>query len=241
MLEAFIDAPRHQRGLTVFPVIAPHGPMLPYLLSTEIQDSGLLTIRQRGQGTTPMLLARNNSLHPLLILAGEPLPGGDLGRLVERSVLMAGKRVTQLPASSLETGVWVSPDREAEITEWLTGFPLQSQQVGCLVFHGNRLLGLEALGSSNLYGRLHRRLLIRFMKEALNDPVQTSVDPVPLGAEAQNLVEGLGAADRVATKRVGIGDYWSLRGPVSGGELIYEGHLVHLTVRPTPVAATTNT
>jgi hypothetical protein len=241
MLEALIDAPRHQKGLTVFPVIAPQGPMLPYLLSTEIQGSGLLTVRQRGEGTTPMLLARNNSLHALLILAGEPLPGGDPGRLVERSILLAGKHVTQIPASSLETGGWVSPDREAELTEWITAFPLQHRQVGCLVCHGNRILGLEALGSANLYRLLHRRLLIRFMKEALSNPIQSTGDPRALEAEAQNLVESLEAADRVATKRVGLGDHRSLSGSVSGGELIHQGHLVHLSVRPVPEVAGANT
>ena len=184
-----------------------------------------------------MLLARNNSLHALLILAGEPLPGGDPGRLVERSILLAGRHITQIPAPSLETGGWVSPDREAEITEWLTGFPLQDRQVGCLVCYGERILGMEALGSANLYGHLHRRLLTRFMKEALNNPVQSSGDPIALGAEAQNLVEGLETADRLATKRVGLGDHRSLSGSVSGGELICQGHLVHLTVRPVLVAA----
>ena len=36
MLEAFIDAPLNFKGLTVFPVVAPGGPVLPYLLSPEI-------------------------------------------------------------------------------------------------------------------------------------------------------------------------------------------------------------
>jgi len=52
MLEAFIDAPQSHKQLTVFPVIAPHGPVLPYLLSTEIQDSEVLTVREKGEETT---------------------------------------------------------------------------------------------------------------------------------------------------------------------------------------------
>ena len=237
MLEAFIDAPQRRNGLTVFPIIAPQGPMLPYLLSTEVKGTGVLTIRERGEGMAPMLLARNNSLHALLILGGETLPGGSAGRLVERSILLPGKLVTQIPPSSVETGGWVSPDREAEITEWLPSFPLHHQQVGSLVFNGGRSLGLEVLGSANLYSPLHRRILIRFMKEALADPVQDDGslgDPEP---EAQRMVEAIENADRVATKRVGIGTYWSLSGPVFGGELIHDGHLVHLSVRPAPVEA----
>ncbi len=237
MLETFIDAPQRHKSLTVFPVIAPQGPMLPYLLSTEIRGTGALTLRERGGETAPMLLARNNSLHALLILEGEPLPGGSPGRLVERSILLAGKHVTQIPPSSRESGGWVSPEQEAEITEWLESFPLHHQQVGLLAFHGNRLLGLEALGAANLYGLLHRRLLIRFLKEALADRNHAGRNPATLEAEAQHTVDAIENADRVATKRVGLGDYRSLVGTVSGGELIHEGHLVHLSVRPAPVGA----
>lgn len=237
MLEAFIDSPQRGNGLTVFPIIAPQGPMLPYLLSTEVKGTGALTVRERGEGTAPMLLARNNSLHALLILGGEPLPGGSAGRLVERSILLAGKHVTQIPPSSIERGGWVSPDREAEITEWIQAFPLHHQQVGSLAFHGGRSLGMEVMGSGNLYGPLHRRILIRFMKEALANPVQgegSLGNPEP---EAERIVEAVENAERVATKRVGLGAYWSLSGPVFGGELIHDGNLVHLSVHPAPVAA----
>ena len=240
MLEAFIDAPQSHQQLTVFPVIAPHGPVLPYLLSTEIQDSGVLTVREKGEETTSTFLARNNSLHALLIFSGEPLPGGDRARLVERSILLGGKSVTQIPASSLERGGWVSVEKEAEITEWLESFPRHDAQVGLLAFVGDRTLGLEALGSANLYGPLHRRLLIRFIKEALSHPNVTGGDPSALEAEAQNTLDALENADRVVTKRIGLGDYRSLSGPVSCGELIYQGHLVHLSVRPSPVGATTS-
>jgi hypothetical protein len=241
MLEAFIDAPQHHERLTVFPVIAPRGPMLPFLLSTEIQGSGTLTLRERSAESPPTLLAKNSSLHPLLILAGEPIPGGNPGRVLERSVLLAGKRVTQIPAPSTERGGWVMPDREREITEWLNHFPIRKQQVGLLVFHGDRILGLEALGSANLYSPLHRRLLIRFMKEALAAPTQFETRLTSLEAEAQRLVDAIEEADRAAKRKAGIGDYWTLTGPVSGGELIYEGHLVHLSVRPVQVAAAAST
>jgi hypothetical protein len=240
MLEMFIDAPQHHGRLTVFPVIAPRGPMLPYLLSTEIQGSGALTVRERSEETAPMVLTRNNSPHPLLILAGEPLPGASPGRLVERSILLAGEQVAQIPASSIESGGWVSPDREVEITEWLKSFPLQKQQVGCLAFNGDRILGLEGLGSANLFSLLHRRILIRFIKVVLLKPAETEADPTALEAEAQNMVDAIEDADRVATKRMGLGEYWSLGGLVSGGELIYEGHLVHLSVRPAPMGKATN-
>lgn len=239
MLEAFIDAPLRHKQLSVFPVIAPRGPVLSYLLSTEIADAGVLTVREKGEGPAPVLLARNNSLHSVLILAGEPFPGGNPGRLVERSILLGGKSVSTIPASSLEMGGWVTEEQEAEITEWLGCFPLQRRQVGSLTFHGDQFLGMEALGSARLYAPLHRRILIRFIKEAMNAPSQLEGNRFAMEREAQMVVDATDRADRVETKKVGLGDYWSLSGPVSGGELIHQGQLVHLSVRPAPVGATT--
>jgi len=234
MFEAFIDAPLRHRKLTVFPVIAPHGPVLPYLLSTEIQDSGVLTVREKGDSHTPLLLARNNSLHPLLVLEGEPLPGENAGRLVERSILLGGKSVTQIPASPVERGGWIPSNCESEITEWLGSFPIQKNQVGLLAFHGSAMLGLEALGSANLYSPLHRRLLIRFVKEALNTSPDEDGDLSVLEKEARRIVDAIGDAERVLGKRMGIGEYCTLTGPVAGGDLTYQGHLVHLSVESAP-------
>jgi hypothetical protein len=230
MLEAFIDAPLRHETLTIFPVIAPHGPMLPYLLSTEIRDSSVLTVRVKGDDPAPMLLARNNSLHPILILAGEPLQGESQGRLVERSILLGGKSVTQIPASPVERGDWVAANRESEITQWLESFPIQKKQVGLLAFFGNRVLGLEALGSPNLYSPLHRRFLIRFVKKTMSRTPEETSDLPALESEAQRVVDAIGDASRVPLKRVGVGEYCSLRGPISGGDLTYRGNLVHLSV-----------
>jgi hypothetical protein len=235
MLEAFIDAPQYRDRLTIFPVVATKGPVLPYLLSPEVLDAGVLTVREHTDGDTPILLARNNSLHALLVLSGEPFPGGSPGRLVERSILLGGKSITQIPASSTEMGGWVMPDLEAEITEWLESFPLQRQQVGVLAFLGNHLLGLETMGSPNLFAPVHRRILIRFIKRALTESSEGFTEPAELEAQAQHVVDSVEVASRIPMKRVGLGLFWSLTGPVSGGELIHDGHLVHLSVRPSLV------
>ncbi|MGD2122365.1 MAG: hypothetical protein PVJ76_11505 [Gemmatimonadota bacterium] len=241
MLEAFVDAPLRHESLTVFPVIAPHGPVLPYLLSTEVRDSGVLSIRERGDAPNPVLLVRNNSLHPLLILAGEPLPRENQGRLVERSILLAGKSVTQIPASPVERGDWISSSQEPLITEWLEHFPETRRQVGFLVFQGRQMIGLEALGSPNLYGPLHRRLLVRFIKKALRYSPTEGGDPTELEAEANRIVGAIAEADRIPRNRVGVGSYCSLTGPVRGGDLTHQGHLVHLTVTSVDREWTSNT
>lgn len=232
MLEAFIDAPLSHENLTIFPIIAPYGPVLPYLLSTEINGKEVLTVRERGDAGTPMLLAKNNSLHPLLVLAGEPLPGEHPGRLVARSFLLGGKSVTQLPASAVERGGWVTAEQETEITEWVNRFPQVSHQVGILACLDLRVLGLEVLGSPNLYQPVHRRFLVRFIKEAFSSVEQREVELSELTETAHRLVGSIEDAHRTKKKRVGMGEYRVLGGSISGGELLYQNRLIHLSASP---------
>lgn len=232
MLEAFLDAPLSHKNLTVFPVTAPKGSVLPYLLSPEIEGKGILTVRERGDSERPMLLVRNGSLHPLLVLSGEPLPEEHPGRVVARSFILGGKSVTQIPASAMERGGWVSPDKEEEITEWMSSFPLERHQVGVLAFLGDQVMGLETLGAPNLYEPLHRRFLVRFIKEAMKWPEISDVDPLILQREAQGLLDSIQAAERSEEDSVGLGAFWKLNGTVRGGELLDHGQLVHLSVEP---------
>ena len=241
MLEAFIDAPLNFKGLTVFPVVAPGGPVLPYLLSPEIEGKGILTVRERCDTGTPMILARNNSLHSLLVLSGEPIPGEHPGRLVARSFILGGKSVTQIPASAIERGGWTSPDQEAEITEWVNAFPAIKNQVGVLACLGEQILGMEALGAPNLYRPLHRRFLIRFVKKAFPHPDVSAGDPNQLAQDAQRLVDSIETAERLKTKRMGRGEFWELSGSVVGGELLDQGHLIHLSAGLAPVGANSST
>ena len=232
MLEAFVDAPSSHEGLTIFPIIAPRGSMLPYLLSTETEGQDVLTVRERGDADTPMLLAKNSSLLPLLVLAGEPLPGEHPGRLVARSFLLKGKSVTQLPASAIERGGWVTPEQESQITDWVNRFPPVDRQIGLLACKGVRVLGIEALGASNLYQPVHRRLLVRFIKEGLTTTDDEAADVSELTEQAQRRVDSIEDSHRTRAKRIGMGEYWTLEGELSGGELLYHGRLVHLSASP---------
>jgi hypothetical protein len=237
MLEAFLDAHLSHNNLTVFPVTAAKGTVLPYLLSTEVEGKGILTVRERGDSETPMLLVRNNSLHPLLVLAGEPLPDEHRGRVVSRSFLLGGKSVTQIPASAMERGGWVSPDKENEITEWMEWLPRVKHQIGILAFLGEEVMGLEALGAPNLYEAVHRRLLVRFIKGAMKRPDVSPGDPPFLRQQAQRLLDSLRAADRTEATTMGLGEFWGLNGSVRGGELLDQGQLVHLSVEPVPAGS----
>lgn len=239
MLEASLDAPLGRKNLTVFPMTAPHGSLLPYLLSPEVGGKGILTVRERGDASTPMLLVRNSSPHPLLVLSGEPLPGEHPGRVVSQSFILGGKSVTQVPASAMERGGWMSPDQESEVTEWMASFPRVKHQVGIMAFLGAQIMGLEALGAPNLYEPLHRRLLVRFIKRAMRSPGEPSVDPLSLKPEAQRVLGTVQEAKRKGMPRLGQGSFWRLEGMLRGGELREHGRVIHLSIEPVPAGNAT--
>lgn len=241
MLEAFIDAPQQHGRLTVLPVVTPRMQSVPHLLSMREVDSGILSLRVKGGPTEPVFLARNDSFYPILLLADDPF--SDRGRewTVQHSLILAGRTVTQFKASPSKGPESVSASREADITDWLSHFPMVKRQVGCLAFLGARMIGMEVLGSESIYEPIHRRILVRFVKEALRHPF---VPPVPLSRiqeEARRVVDGIGEADRVAKRKIGAVEYWALEGSAAGEDLTYRGHLVHLSVSPASMGLTLST
>ena len=59
-------------------------------------------------------------------------------------------------------------------------------------------------------------------------------------ADSEDLMDlafALETAQRVAAPNAGYGEYSTLEGAITGGELRHNGHLVHLSVFPTGVAA----
>jgi len=232
MLEAFIDPPQHYRRLTVFPIVAGEGPVLPYLHAKDALNSGALTFQEKAGSQVPLLLVRNRSLYATLILDGEGLGGEDHDQTAVRSILLAGKSVTQIPATPAEEKPSDVECEDQDLGEWLQAFPASDRQIGILAFLGRTALGLEALGSPNLYAPAHAQFLVRFVKDAIAAEKKADSEPAATETDAAQLLEALEEADRVQTESVGLGEYWILKGPVQGGELIFEGQLVHLSIIP---------
>jgi hypothetical protein len=234
MLEAFIDAPQRYRQLTVFPILAGGGPTLPVLNTNEALESGALLVQEKGQGQGPLLLVRNMSLYGVLIREGECLVSEEHERKAVRSILLAGKSITQIPATpALETlSACAAEDREAD--EWLEAFPSLERQVGMLAFRGKEVLGLEATGAPALYTPIHEQLVRKFVGRALAAAWVPEHEEEAEETDAAKLLESLEAVDRLKAEGVGLGEYWVLGSPLEGGELIHEGHLVHLWVTRAP-------
>ena len=237
MLLAFVDIPQRHQRLTIFPVVAADEPHLSYLLMMDALKRGVLTIEEKTAGKSNHFIARNRGSDPVLILDCETVQGSWARHSTPQSILLGPESVTKVPSSCTESGKWCGEGRERRFSRGLAKFPLQENQVGILAFLGRHLLGLDALGSPELYSPLHRRLLTGYLITAMAAGKRAKSESPAEGAEIMALAQALEGASRVAAPCPGHGEYCTLHGEISGGELRHNGHLVHLSVFPKGAAA----
>ena len=237
MLLAFVDTPQHHGRLTVFPVVASDQPQFSYLLLRDALRKGTLTIQKNGDGGDPYLIARNRGSEPVLILDCESMVGGLDNHATNQSVLVGPGTETHVPAFCVAPGKWTCEKREERFSESLNSFPILNNQVGILAFLGQQLLGLDALGSPELYSPLHRRLLSSYLLTAMSAGKKAEYETPAEEREIQALAMALQYAKRMDAPCPGYGEYSTIHGNVTGGELRHNGHLVHLSVFPNGAAA----
>ena len=61
----------------------------------------------------------------------------------------------------------VYESRRSELKHWVRAFPLILGQIGLMAFHGKVPLGMDAVGSPSLYGRVHERVLTGYVMDAM--------------------------------------------------------------------------
>ncbi len=96
------------RGLTVFPVeVSRVSDRTDYVSLDEALKAGTLALSERGSGSVPVVVARNDGKQTVLLLAGEILIGGKQNRTLRDDVLLPphGGRV-ELPVLCVEHGRW---------------------------------------------------------------------------------------------------------------------------------------
>jgi len=237
MLLAFVDSPQRHCRLTIFPVVSADEPQLSYLLVADALQQGVLVFEEHWGGDSPYLIARNRGSDPVLILDSEAVEGLE-GRLAtHQSVLLGPSSVTRVPAACTGTEKWGCRKMERRFSRILRDFPLSPDQVGILAFLGRNLLGLDVLGSPTLYAPLHRRLVTGYLASAVALGPEDETDPVAEEADIGALAAALERAHRIASPCPGHGEYTTLHGEVTGGELRHNGHLVHLSILPNGAAA----
>jgi hypothetical protein len=237
MLLAFADTPQRYEGLTIFPVVSADEPSLSYLLMTDAIRRGVVTFEEKGGGTRPHMVVRNRGTLPVLLLDCETLLGVRENHSTHQSMLLGPGSTTLVPISCMDPGKWSCQELEGRFSDSQGRFPLLENQVGILAFLGRDLLGLDALGCPELYASLHRRLVTGYLITALAAGGRGGSGSRPELDDLMALAGELERAERVAAPSVGHGDYSTLEGGVTGGELTHNGHLVHLSVFPTGAAA----
>jgi hypothetical protein len=237
MLLAFVDAPQRSDRISVFPVVAADEPRLSYLLLADALRRGILTIEETDSGEAPCLIAQNRSTQPVLILGSETVAGDRSHRSVFQTVLLGPDTVTRVPTCEDRVSKWGCASLEAHFAGSLKEFPLLDKQVGILAFMGRNLLGLDILGTPELYAPLHRRLLTGYLITALTSGGRARLESPAAETEILALTRALENASREAVPCPGRGEYSTIQGEVMGGELRHNGHLVHLSVCPKGVSA----
>lgn len=173
----------------------------------------------------------------MLLLDCEMLLGVQENHSTHKSMLLGAGSTTSIPISCMDPGKWSCLELEERFAESQASFPLLKNQVGILAFLGRDLLGLDALGCPNLYAHLHRRLVTGYLLTALSANGNSKLEALADSEDLMALAYALERAERVSEPHAGHGEYATLRGEVTGGELRHNGHLVHLSVFPTGVVA----
>jgi hypothetical protein len=120
--------------------------------------------------------------------------------------------------------------RDTDIESWIADFSTNPRQIGLLAFIGERPLGMDVIGCTDLYHAVHGRLIRGYVMDALG--VRTASGGQPGEEQAHVYLRRVNTARRIASPTVGAGEYAVLSGGVIGGELSVAEVLVHLSAFP---------
>jgi hypothetical protein len=119
--------------------------------------------------------------------------------------------------------------RAGDLEEWVRKYPREPGQVGLLAFLGGRPLGMDLIGCTGLFAKLHDRLLRGYIMDALGSSARSRKVE---GDTAQRYLDQVVEVRRVESPTVGLGCYAVLSGTVIGGELTESNQVVHLSAFP---------
>jgi hypothetical protein len=95
------------KNLTVFALLSDYNADSDYLTLDEALSGNLIDVVEKNEGgSVPELKVVNRSDRMVLILDGEELVGAKQNRIVNTTILIAGKTTTVIPVSCVEQGRW---------------------------------------------------------------------------------------------------------------------------------------
>jgi hypothetical protein len=98
-----IGQPITKRGVAIFPVFRPGTTNPPLGL---IRPGDGFFVREKATPTVPILEVENTNVDPVVLFAGETLEGGRQQRVLNQSVIIGGRSVSDIPVSCVEQGRW---------------------------------------------------------------------------------------------------------------------------------------
>jgi hypothetical protein len=103
-----LGEPIRHGQLTVIPFFLQSTPTPPgYLLASDAMAEGLARVEEIGNtGSVPELAVEITATEPVLFLEGEELKGAKQNRVLNTTVLVAGKSKIKIPVSCVEQGRW---------------------------------------------------------------------------------------------------------------------------------------
>ena len=109
-----VAEPYTRHNLTVFPIVDEKSPATAdYLPFGAAQKSGMIRVTEVSEGgSVPQLAVETLSGTAVLLLDGEELIGARQNRIVNLTILAAGKTVVVIPVSCVERGRWAYRSRD---------------------------------------------------------------------------------------------------------------------------------
>lgn len=184
-----------------------------------------------GQSSPAMVRRRVKEVEAALAQQGEDIPVRALAdaQMAVWSSIADYSSTLQVssPTGALDE---VHAARDADFNGWLADFPALPDQVGLAAFVGRDPVGLDVIGSKELFAAVHPRLVRGYIADAMAfDPANAAPVETP---DPQSFLRGVRSARRISAETVGKGQYSTLTGGVIGGELVDVPGLVHLSAFP---------
>jgi hypothetical protein len=126
-----VREPHSYRGLAVFQLdLARVDDRTDYDSVDEAMRRGRLSIREKGDGSVPVLMARNEGRRAVLMLAGEILLGGKQNRVLQRDLLLPDHSDwIELPVYCVERGRWRGHSRTFAESSQVAGANVRAMAV----------------------------------------------------------------------------------------------------------------
>ena len=104
-----LGSPQQHQSLSVFPLFANANmasSMNYMLLDAALATEAFKITEISESGTVPLLAAQNDLDQPVFLLDGDELVGAKQNRVLNLSMMLAPKSLTQIPVSCVEAGRW---------------------------------------------------------------------------------------------------------------------------------------